>query len=339
MVTRKDVAEKAGVSVTAVSRVINNSGYVQKEKREAILAAIREVGYRPKTIPILNPRPELRQILFLNRDPGNSYTIEMYRGMVEYAWSRKYMVALSGIWSPHEIQSMAVSGVVIGNEWETLEFDRTFGEVIPIPAVSASYGEFCIQPKHIPFVECDSYAGMENLLNYLLAKGHRKIAFASSFAVNENNPRGLAWYAKMRPLLMEKISEYIFVGENLIRIEGIEEVDFRRMGEQLAKRMIERKSDATAVACFNDDIALGMMLHFQRKGVKIPEDISVMSLGGMENGRYCYPSLTSIYLPAFEQGRKCMRILLDMIEGKKVPMRSRIKIGTLIEGDSVKELK
>lgn len=338
MVTRKDVAKKAGVSVTAVSRVINNSGYVEKGKREAILSAIREVGYRPKAIPILNPRPELKHVLFLNRDLGNSFSLEMYRGMTEYAWSRKYMVSLSGVWRHDEIQSMAVSGVIIGNEGEALEFDRTFREMLPLPVVSASYGASCIQPKHIPFIECDSYEAMDVLLDYLFEKGHRKIALASPSAVNAGNPRSISYYSRMRPYLMDKISEYIFIGRELIRFSGTEEVDFGKIGELLAEKMMEQECDATAVACFNDEIALGMMLHFQEKGVRIPEDISVMSLGGMEIGRYSYPRLTSLYFNAYEQGKRCMQILLDMIEGKRVSMRTRIKVGSIIEGNSVKVL-
>ncbi|WP_025483519.1 substrate-binding domain-containing protein [Eisenbergiella tayi] len=80
------------------------------------------------------------------------------------------------------------------------------------------------------------------------------------------------------------------------------------------------------------------MIHFQEEKVSVPEDISVISLGGLEIGRYIYPHLTTIPLSAYEQGKKCAQILLDIIEEKKVPMHSKIKIKPVIEGGSVKRI-
>lgn len=338
MVTRRDVAERAGVSVTAVSRVINNSGYVEKGKREKILAAIREVGYCPRTIPVLNSHSELRQLLFLNRDLGNPFTMEMYRGIVDYAWEKEYIVSHSGVWHAEQIQSMAVSGIILSNEGDAKEFDKSFREILPLPAVAASYGAPSVQPRHIPYVESDAYSAMELLVQYLIKRGHRKIAFVSPFRVDYENPRGMAWYGILRPILKEQISEYIFVEQNIPKIRNTEEIDFYQTGKLLAEKMRSSHIDMTAVACFNEEIAIGVMHGFQEAGIRVPEDISIMGLDGLKISKYNYPRLTCVSLAPYEQGRECARILLDMLENKKVPMRTRMKAGIILEGDSVKTL-
>lgn len=338
MITRKDVALKAGVSVTAVSRVINNSGYVEKGKREKILAAIKEVGYCPKSIPVINSHMELRQILFLNRDSGNPFTLEMYRGIADYAGDKGYIVSLSGVWQAEQIKSMVVSGIVLSNEWDAAEFDKSFREILPLPVVAASYGAPSIQPRHIPFVESDAYSAMELLVHYLMERGHRKIAFASPFNVDYLNPRSMAYYSILRPILKERIADYIFVEDKVSKIRNTEESDFYLTGKLLAERMMKQHVDATAVACFNEEIALGVMHSFQRGGVRVPDDISVMGMDGLKIGRYNYPTLTSVSMAPYEQGRECARVLLDMLDNKKVSMRTKLKIGVVREGNSVKKL-
>lgn len=338
MVTRKDVAERAGVSVTAVSRVVNNSGYVARDKREAILQAVRELGYQPKSITIASRWTDTRQILFLNKNFGNSTTIDMYRGMTDYAWKYGYMVSLCGTWEIENIKSMSVGGVILSDEGSTEAFDVTFHGLLPLPTVSASFGIARSQPRHIPFVEMDTYEAMEMLLEYLFARGHRRIAFASPHPVEEINSRGIAYYNNMRPILQDMIKNYLLVEDNHPRIGISEEADFAQIGKSLAGKFVERKLDATAIACFNDDIALGMIFRFQEMGIRVPEDISVMSIGGLEKSRSIYPGLSAVLLSPYNQGRECARVLLHVIHHKSVHRRTRLKVGPVFPGTSVKSL-
>ena len=91
-VTRKDIAEKLGVSVSVVSRVINNSGYVSKEKREKVLKAAKEMGYVQNPVAMALQQNKTKQLLFFCEDLTSTYYNQMYHGMVRAAKERGYHV-------------------------------------------------------------------------------------------------------------------------------------------------------------------------------------------------------------------------------------------------------
>ena len=93
-VTRKDIAEKLGVSVSVVSRVINNSGYVSKEKREKVLKAAKEMGYVQNPVAMALQQNKTKQLLFFCEDLTATYYNQMYHGMVRAAKERGYHVYL-----------------------------------------------------------------------------------------------------------------------------------------------------------------------------------------------------------------------------------------------------
>ena len=338
VITREDVAKKAGVSVTAVSRVMNNSGYVKKEKREAILKAVEEVGYRRNRAKV----SKVKQILFYHKDLSNAYTTEMYRGMIACASQHDHMVVLSAIWNIEEIMAMQIEGVILPNETALEEYIH-FTENKPFsPTVCASYGTSIKYPRHIPLVESDTYVAMELSIEYLLSKGHTKIGLATPYPAGNKNPRSAAYRHKMLPLLGEDINQYMFVADDTSDSSRSAlfdaEEDYFQYGELIAKQICTRKIDITAACCFNDNVAVGMFHHFNRIGVKVPEDISIVGIDGLSIGKYVYPGLTSVSISPFEQGYECVRVLLDMIADKKVKGRTKVPVH-IIERESVKVIE
>lgn len=95
-VTRKDVAQKAGVSVSVVSRALNNSGYVQADKKKRVIEIAEEMGYFPHPVAMSLQKRRTRQLLFFCKDLMNSYNIQMYQGMTRIARERGYMAVLKG---------------------------------------------------------------------------------------------------------------------------------------------------------------------------------------------------------------------------------------------------
>lgn len=334
MVTRKDVAEIAGVSVTAVSRVVNNSGYVAKEKREAVLKAVKKLGYRASPVAVAMQKKATRQILFFNKDLSNAYNIDLYRGMIQYATKFGYMIVLSGTWDIERIKTMLIDGVILPSEVTTEKYVKAIQNAMKIPTVSASYGSCVMRPKHIPFIEADTYIAMETMLDYIMEKGHKKIALASPYINAENNPRCAAYKTIMYPILKNKLDEYMFFCEDTPDSNDFIEEDFFKYGEKLAQAIYESGIDATAVVCFNDDTAIGVIHELQRLGVRIPEDISVAGIDGLNIGNYIYPKLTTVSLNPVMQGEKCAEILIKMLKGKKVNNLTQIP-SNIIEGESV----
>lgn len=93
-ITRKDVAEKAGVSVSVVSRVLNNSGYVDKEKKKKIIKIAEQLGYIPNPIAMALQTRRTYQIIFFCNDLTGAYYNQMYHGMAKTAKERGYHLLL-----------------------------------------------------------------------------------------------------------------------------------------------------------------------------------------------------------------------------------------------------
>lgn len=343
MITRKNVAEKAGVSVTIVSRVLNNNGYVAKEKREAVLRAAQELSYRPNPIALSLQSRRTRQILFYNKDLGNMFTIELYRGMVKYAKQYDYMVSLSGSFNFDRIKTMMFDGIILPNEHVAMEFAKKSAGYTGLPAVSAAYGDTLQLPKNIPMVMADTSEAMELLIHYLWENGHKKIALATPYPV-EAQSRTLTFLSMLRPIYKSHINSYVIVSpdsmENESKRDGFTEEDFNLEGIEAAKQFVKRKLDATAVVCFNDSFALGMVGQLEAMDVRIPEDVSVAGIDGISDHYGCslVPKLTSVSLFPMRQGAECVRILLEMIEDEsRVKSKTKTSI-KLLKGDTVKTL-
>ena len=109
-------------------------------------------------------------------------------------------------------------------------------------------------------------------------------------------------------------------------------------GKLAAQIFMERKLDATAVICFNDEFAIGMIRGFQELDVKVPDQISVMGIDGTGTRKYLSPTLTTINMFPQKQGQECANILIDMIE--KTNKRYMVHIKPKLQlGESVKNLR
>lgn len=339
MVTRKDVADRAHVSVTAVSRVLNNSGYVAKEKKEAVLKAAEDLGYRPNLIAMSLRRQRTGQILFYCRDLGNFFNIELYSGMMEYARRVGYMIVMSGTFDFEQINTMMIDGVILPNQEIANRYEKLGKQRSGLPVVAASYGVALVSQRDIPYIDCDVYVAMENALDYLNRKGHERIAFATPYTIFDpvGGGRHIAYLNRMRPIFGKDLEKYILDGY-FKGGDAFQQEDFFTEGKHAASDFIRRGLDATAIVCFNDNLALGMLKQFQDMGVCVPEAVSIVGIDGTNIRRYVTPALTSVDLSTSRQGAECVRVLLDMIEGGHVRSVTSVPIG-LIEGESVRDLK
>jgi len=315
---------------------MNNSGYVAKDKREAIRDAVEKIGYRPSPVAVAMQKHSTKQILFYNKDLSNAFTIEVYRGMISYASRYDYMVLLSGTWDFEKIKHMLIDGVILPNTDVIDDYLRFVGNKMFLPTICASYGMSTKLARRIPLVDSDTYIAIEMIIDYLFDKNHKKIAFATPFT-NLTDTRCAAYRNKLIPILGKSIDKYMFSnGLDKPSLMQMEE-DFFEYGEQLALQMYVTKSDATAVCCFNDNLAIGMIQQFNRLGVRVPDDISVVGIDGLSIGGYTYPKLTSVSISPFKQGSDCVKVLIDILSGKKVKGLTKVPMD-IVEGESVKYL-
>ncbi len=353
MATRKDIANRAGVSVSVVSRALNNSGYVDKDKKLAILKIAEELGYYPHPVAMSLQKRRTKQILFYCKDLQNSFNIEMYQGMMETAKKRGYMVVINGSLDFDSIKETMIDGIIMPNENAAEWYLDSSGKNYFLPVVTASYGNPVCFSKATPRVEIDMYKAAKEAIRYLRDKGHEKIAFGMPYEYDSANARTYGYLEELKPVLKDKIKDYVLgihkkdMGDDKRLLKFKEELmgdsftveeSFYGKGEVAAQIFMERKSDATAILCFNDEFAFGVSNQFKKMGIRVPEDVSVMGFDGTFARRYTSPLITTVDLSARIQGAKCAELLLDMLEGKKVKRVVHLPV-RIMEGESVKNIR
>ncbi len=377
-VTRKDIARQLGVSVSAVSRALNNSGYVNKEAKEKILALAEELHYTPNPVAMTLQQRKTRQIMFVCKDLHNSFNIDLYYGMLKVAEERGYMLLLNGKLDFTLLRETLVDGIILANDYAAYDYDRRCGKNYYLPAVTAGFGNRFPMRKAIPVVEWNLFEGMEKAIGYLRRHGHRKIALACSDVFLAADPRTVAWISMMREELGKDLPRYhlginsqdlnavpgtakvpgsretqgnIYAAGNeekrgIVEALGTvteralkqEEENFFEHGLLAAQLFIDRKLSATALICFNDELGFGVLSGLQKAGVRVPEDISLISFDGCYRIAQTTPRLTSVTCRPEHMGEKLAGQLIDMIEGRPYHYVERVPI-RILEGESVRTIR
>ena len=354
-VTREDVAREAGVSVAAVSRALNNSGYVKKEKKEHIIEVATRMGYNPNPIAMALQKRRSGQLLVLDNDLTGGYASQMFHGAVREAQSRNYQALLNMQYNqPYDfekIRTMIIDGLILPNEMVAAKYASTVGRTYHLPAVTISYDPCCVFEKPMPCVILDDYKVVNTAVDYLRKKGHRKIGLVTPSKIRYAEKRFRFWKERMKEDQIEHYMDYAVVMETKIRkdamddlmffmneAEGFEYYNLIEAGRQAARIFMEEKNQATAVLCFNDDLAHGFIQELEELGRRVPEDVSVMGIDGTYIRHYYEKLLTSVATYPQEMGAKCMEILINMLEGKPFKYVNWAKIG-IMEGETVADIR
>ena len=242
--------------------------------------------------------------------------------------------------------------MILPNETIAGLYLEATGKNYHLPVVAATYGDSISFSRSMPVIECNMWDGMNKMLDYLWEKGHRRIALVTPYPMDSTSARSLAWCSFMKERGGSHWKDYFFEvnKENLkqdIRSYGlmeeiqwgaplIEETYFEK-GELAAELFKERQSKATAAVCFNDEMALGFCKRMRKLGYRIPQDVSVAGIDGAYARKYADQKLTSLAVNPERQGQKCVEVLLDMIQGKKIRYVSKIPM-KILEGETVRDL-
>lgn len=341
MTTRKDIAERLGVSVSVVSRALNDSGYVQSEKRRQILETAREMGYVREPAALRRVKRSCRQIIFCCRYLRNPFYVELYNGILDAAQESGYRVFMTPLIDKSLDLSIA-DGVIFVDESNAYAVLDSLERRPSVPAVTAAFGEHLRMPYPISIIECDLWKGTEALIRYLRSRGHHRIAMVSPYGIGMNNTRGIAWRACMESELAERVPDYYFeVLEHspLAMDAGVASAfdGFFENGVYGAELFIESGCDATAVICFNEEMGLGFCSELRRRGKRIPEDLSVVSYDGTFMRNHHELPLTVLDLHPAWMGRECFRVLKQAMAGERV-RHVTIQPVDILEGATVRPL-
>lgn len=332
-VTRKDIAEKLGVSVSVVSRVINNSGYVSKEKREKVLKAAKEMGYVQNPVAMALQQNKTKQLLFFCEDLTSTYYNQMYHGMVRAAKERGYHVLTVMDENDFEmVKETITDGILFPNEMVAEAYAASVGRNYNLPAVTACFNPGMSFSKAMPAVTIDNEEVINKAIDYLIGLGHKKIGMTLPFSYGYVDLRFRYWEERMKQEIGIGYEKYIIDVQDRVKrrsnTRGIkipcpqESGDFLcydwfYIGKEVAEFYVSMRYKPTVILCFNDDIAFGTMEYLKKLGIRVPDDVSVMGIDGLFTRDKYTPKLTTVNMYPELQGAKCAEILIDILNGFK----------------------
>ena len=305
--TIRDVAEQAGVSKSLVSLVLRGSGQVRPEKREAVLAAVRELGYRPNAAARSLSEQRTRTVGVLLHDLRNPWFVDLLDGLNPLLHDNGlHMLLADARLSRRTGQNLAgpfldlgVDGLVVVG---TLPDPAALGAVAElIPVVVAGAREPV--PAGVDVVAGADEQGARLITEHLIGLGHRRIAHIAGYgAVGELRRRSFEATMRAHGLAGQALVEPCDMTE-----EG---------GHRTAVRLLGRANRPTAVIAVNDIAAVGALSAAEELGLRVPHDLSVTGYDNTSIARLRHLWLTTVDNAGHEVGRRAARCLLDRFEGR-----------------------
>lgn len=312
-VTIREIADLAGVSVATVSRVMNGRNDVSPETRELVQRVVRERGYTTNrtarglsagrtgligaTVPLVHP----------------AYFSFILSGASEALYEHDMRLLLCPTQHEHDREVTLLELMMHGTTDGGLLIlpQESVGELEQLRA--SGYPFVVVDPlvplnDRIPAVSAAHSAGADAAVKHLLSLGHRRIAAITG-------PRG--WIATEERLRGYRAA--LSAAGILPQAELVVEADFQiDPGLRAARRLLDLHEPPTAIFAFNDDIAIGAIQAARERGVRVPEELSVVGFDDREAAEIVSPALTTVRQPLAEMGRMAVSLLERLIEGQRI---------------------
>lgn len=338
--TIEDVARKAGVSKGTVSAVINNKSTVKTSTREHVLRIIKETHFRPKGFArVLKGQNVEKSIGLIVRALDNPFYTAIAMGIKKYANSKGYVLFIASSEGNHDneenisqlFSNKDVKGAIIAPVLDgTIEIDHLFNlKSINYPFVLLEE----VNGIQANVVSTDNFNATRKSTKYLLDCGHKKIIHMSGPEYSSHTFERINGF---RNAFSESSSIY---NKDLIVPCGSHFKDGYETGKKYFSS-ISKSERPTAVVCFNDVVAFGLIAALNELSIRVPHDISIIGHDDVEFAKHWTPPLTTLSTPLNELGQIAAEILIRSIESHyAVPVEKKILESQLIIRDSCRELK
>jgi DNA-binding LacI/PurR family transcriptional regulator len=317
----KDVATRASVSYQTVSKVINGQIHVSPETADRIWEAAHQLGYQPHH-NARNLRAQRSRMIGYSWAPSKpnqaNHILDMFlTSMVEEAEAAGYHL----LPFPYREGEAQVTGYR-----ELIDSGRVDGFVISSVGYHDPRAHFLCEREFpfvafgrpdpeldFPYVDVDNAAGMRQATEHLIAQGHRRIA---ALAWPENSRVG---DERLGGYLAALKNAGLEVGPELIaRVKGEFESALAATERWLAMAADRRP---TGIVAFNDEMAIGAIHAGQKHGLSIGNELAIAGFDDAPMSQYLWPPLTTVRQPIREAGRKCVEMLVALLEGRELAER------------------
>jgi DNA-binding LacI/PurR family transcriptional regulator len=310
--TMEDVAARAGVSRALVSLVMRDAPNVSDAKRKAVLDAAAELSYRPHAMARSLAQRHANMAGVLLSDLHNPFFAEIYDGLSSAASALGLQLLVGTGHRQRRGEREAVDtfldlrldGIVLASSVLERGHIEAAARVVPVAVVSRA-----VRSALVDNVVCDDGRGAELAVEHLAALGHRRIAHIDGGSGAGAVARRGGYHRTMRRLGLAA----------RVRVERGEFTE--DAGADAARRLLRDGSPPTAIFAANDLAAVGALSVLQEKGMRVPDDVSLIGFDNTALARLDAVSLTTIDQPRFEMGRLTMLTLIERIRGRREAAR------------------
>ncbi|RAK15465.1 LacI family transcriptional regulator [Anoxybacillus vitaminiphilus] len=295
----REIAKLAGVSVATVSRVLNHYPYVKEEKRKAVWEAIEKLNYTRNINAVHLSRGKTSIIGIIIPYVNHPYFSTITEGIAAEALRNGYHLLLfqtnydikKEIDALEMLKMKQVDGIIICSrtvDWERIEAYSQYGPIVLCEDVKG---------RNLSSVSIDHYYAFLMGMNYLIKKGHRKIGYCIGRITGTNSKARQAAYQEALKQINERPRpEWIF--DQCLYIED---------GERVVASLLRMKERPTALLVSSDQVAAGIITFGKNKGLKIPENLAVLSFDNHPISEAL--NITTIELPLSVMGKKAFHMI------------------------------
>ncbi|SHK06853.1 transcriptional regulator, LacI family [Clostridium cavendishii DSM 21758] len=327
----KDVAKEAGVSIATVSRVLNDIDVVNEETKKKVLDAIKKLGYRPNIVARSLKTQRTRTVGILIPDISNQFYPEIVRGAEDVANIYDYNVMLcNSDFDPEKekeylrvLKEKMVDGVLYMSSSLSDEIVGLINE-LDLKTVLVETKD---KEGIFPSVTIDNVAASYDATKHLIENGLKKIGFIGIDKEAEN-----AWGKRYEGYEKAMLENGLQIDENLVCFNGLKV----KAGHKGVKEMLQKNVKPEAIFCASDEVAMGAINALRERGLRVPEDVSVIGFNDIDLAQVFYPKLTTVAQPMYDMGSVAMRMLIKLINQKTLETGHYMLPYDLIKRDSSK---
>jgi LacI family transcriptional regulator len=325
--TIKDVAKRAGVGIATVSRALHGSPQVSPETAARVRSVIEELGYRPNTNAQSLASGRSHMLGLVVSDITNPFFPELIKGFEGVAVDQGYDVFVASTnYDPartalcvKRMIERKIDGVAI----MTSEVDPSLRDSFArrkVPLVFLDVGQVA---SGVSNVKVDYANGIAQAVDHLRALGHSRIAFIAG-------PLRLESVRERRDAFLSRLCGPAGGPEPLVE-EGNHRADG---GFQAMERVLERAPSTTAVIASNDLTAIGALRAIRQRGLRVPEDISVVGFDDIQMAQFTEPPLTTVKLIRTELARLACEALLHSIKSRGAGVEFRMSTSLVVRAST-----
>ena len=308
-VTLKAVAQHVGLTAGTVSAVLNNSSAarsIPEHTRKRILAAARELNYRPNFLARSLRVQRTFTIGVIAEEIGDAYGGAVVAGIEAYLSEHNvFFLTVAHRHDPKLLDTYSQMLLSRGVEG-FITIDTSIGAPPLLPTVAVAGHQ---KVENVTNITIDHRRAAELALLHLKQLGHTRIAFLRG---QQKSSDSAARWEAIQTVAREL--DICIRPELVMQIEGVDSTP--QLGYPYGKALLERNSPFTALFAYNDISAIGAMRAFQEAGPRVPQDISVVGFDDIGIAAFSIPPLTTVRQPLLKMGRIAAQTLLDRIEDR-----------------------